>query len=134
MKLISRSQSAFQGQNNTFVNEGDEFYIDGDTPEKDLSQRGKEFLGNLRAGNQFLYPDTPEAEAFLADLSKRKKVVIEKERAKTAADAARNRANKQWCEKPIGLITIGVVIGVAVFVLCEYLSHKFPGFFHSPKP
>ena len=138
MKLISRSQFPFQGQGGIVVSEGDEFYIDGDTPEKDLSQRGKEFLGGLRSCNQFLYPDTPEAKAFLADLAKRKDAVIAKKRADSADDAAKQRASKQWYEKPSGLIGIavfsGILAGVAAFVLCEYLTHKFPSFFHSHTP
>jgi hypothetical protein len=138
MKLISSSQSDFQGENNTTVKEGDEFYIEGDTPEKDLSQKGREALGSLRSGKQFLYPDTPEADEFLAKIAERKKLVIDKKRAETAADAARNRSGKQWYEKPAGMFSIavfsGVIAGVAAFVLCEYLKHRFPHFFHSTKP
>src|SRR5690348_959486 len=100
MKLISRSQFPFQGQGGITVSEGDVFYIDGDTPEKDLSQRGREFLGSLRSGKQFLYPDTPEADEFLAQLAKRRKLDAEKKREETA----RNRPHKYWYERPIGIV------------------------------
>jgi len=138
MKLISRSQSAFQGQNNTIINEGDTFYIDGDTPEKDLSQRGREFLGSLRSGKQFLYPDTPEAEEFLKKLAEKKKLEVKKSEAKARDERSNKKAAKEWYEKPRGLIGIGIFIavmgGIVGFVICEYLTHIFPHFFHSTKP
>ena len=135
MRLISRSSSGFRGQGGVTVYEGDTFYIDGDTPEKDLSQRGKEFLGSLRSGNQFLYPDTPEADEFLTQLAKSRKSETEKKDAKAREERAKKNAEKEWWEKPRGMLAIGIAIGfvagVGVFVFCQYLIHRFPSLFHS---
>jgi len=131
MKLISRSQSAFQGQNKTIVNEGDVFYIDGDTPEKDLSQTGREFLGSLRSGKQFLDPNTPEAEEFLAKIAERKKLEVSKEVAKQRADKAAKRALKEWYERPVGIVVLLVIAGVIAYIITDMI---FSQWFHSPKP
>jgi hypothetical protein len=131
MKLISRSQSAFQGQNNTIVNEGDVFYIDGDTPEKDLSQRGREFLGSLRSGKQFFYPDTPEAEEFLAKIAEQKKLEAAKDVMKQRADKAAKRAQKDWWERPTGIVILATIATILAVIITDIL---FPHFFHSPKP
>jgi hypothetical protein len=130
MKLISRSQSAFRGQDGKTINEGDEFYIDGDTPEKDLSQRGKQFLGDLRSGNQFLCPDTPEADEFLAKLAKRKKLEAEK---KKKEESSRNRPGNLWSKIVRGVV-IGLIVAAILFFSRLVAGHYFPQLFHSPTP
>jgi hypothetical protein len=115
------------------VPKGTIFSIGGDDIPYDRAGRGLtgQDLETFRALYHLLVPlDSDQGRQILAECERAKKSAEDIKRA----ESARNRPHKYWYEKPAGLIAIGVVVGVAVFVLCEYLAHKFPGFFHSQKP
>ncbi len=77
-------------------------------------------------------------EAEVAEEERIRKLEVEKSEAKARDERAKKNAAKEWYEKPRGLIGIGIFIavmgGIVGFIICEYLTHIFPHFFHSPKP
>lgn len=89
-------------------------------------------IQQVRQG-QFTIDDdgSPKSEAEIAKIDA--EVSVELERLKKMADEmkraerARNRSHKEWYERPIGLIAIGV----AIFIVGALLAHFFPQWFHS---
>jgi hypothetical protein len=91
-----------------------------------------EHIQRVRQG-QFTIDDdgSPESEAAIAKIDA--EVLAETQRLKKMADEmkraerARNRSHKEWYERPIGLIAIGV----AIFIVGALFAHFSPQWFHS---
>ena len=47
------------------------------------------------------------------------------------AERARKTADKNWYEKPVGIITISVIGAVIVLFIAALLAHNWPTWFHS---
>jgi len=115
------------------VPKGTIFSIGGDDIPYDRAGRGLsgQDLETFHALYHLLVPlDSYQGRQIQAECERLKKMEHEMKRAESTRSAPHN----YWYEKPVGLIVIGVIVAVAGFVLCEYLAHKFPGFFHSQKP
>ena len=131
MKLIATANFR-QGPNNPLrlprdsrhVERGTEFSIGGDLPFEKLSKEQQVLHGQF---SHCVCPlDSDQGRQILAECERVKKSAEDMKRA----ESARNRPHKYWYEKPAGLIAIGVVVGVVVYVLCKYLAHHFPNIFH----
>jgi len=138
MKYIANSDFSQGPQNplkrddgSQYVKRGDVVDIGGELPIEKLPK--EQYLLYSNFISRLFLLDSDQGRQIQADCQRLKNLELEKKRA----ESARNRPHKYWYEKPIGLIGIftfiGVVVGVVVFIVCEYLKHKF-SFFHSASP
>jgi hypothetical protein len=88
-------------------------------------------------GGQFTIIDdgSPKNEAEIAKIDR--EVANETQRLKKMADEmkraerAKNRASKNWYEKPSGILFLTVTGGVIIVIITAILCHYWPTWFHS---
>ena len=93
-------------------------------------------IQRVREG-QFTIEDdgSPKSEAEIAKINA--EVSAEIERLKKMADEmkrakrAKNRASKNWYEKPSGILFLTVTGGVIIVIITAILCHYWPTWFHS---
>jgi hypothetical protein len=112
------------------VLKGTIFSIGGDEVPYDRTGRGLkgQDLETFHALYHLLVPlDSEQGRQILEDIQRAKKLAEEAKRA----ERARNRASKNWYEKPGGIVFLAVTGGVIVVIITAILCHYWPTWFHS---
>ena len=98
----------------------------------DFSKASKEKLEHLIHTTQ---AGSPLFNSASYELQKRQAERLSQDMKR--AECANDPTSKTWYENPVVKIVLGILTtivgGVVVYVLCEYLAHSFPNFFHIQK-